>query len=232
MAIDSRRSDTSPTGIRVSISSVAPPAAAARPCADRGGCGRARPRSCRSCSSGVRPLAGRAISSGTLSRTIAANCAENLPWLATHPDTNNGPAAISARSACIRSSRHSCSIPEPSAAGTCSLQPPWSVSTTRCPRRASSASAVDFPTPDIPVIRTAATAAAYPGAGAISDRFGCPAQLRRRGERMPGPPVGARQSTRSSSSAMGQAPSVQLEITVRVVPGPGSCMLQNDTPAS
>ena len=53
----------------------------------------------------------------------------------------------------MRSSRQSHSF----VAGTHSLHAGESVSTTRKPRRPSSASAVDLPVPDMPVTRTLAT---------------------------------------------------------------------------
>ena len=75
----------------------------------------------------------------------------------------------------MRSSRHS-SCGRPSVADhTPAAYPPVSVSTTRRPRRASSASAVDFPVADIPVTRTATTARRW----------------RQAGTRAPGPPGAA-----------------------------------------
>jgi hypothetical protein len=59
-----------------------------------------------------------------------------------------------ASTAFIASSRQSCSVPDPSGVATSMLKVDMSASTTRWPRRASSASAVDLPVPDIPVIRT------------------------------------------------------------------------------
>src|SRR5262249_39137906 len=44
--------------------------------------------------------------------------------------------------------------------------------------------------------------------------------------------MGAHGGIVSNHSAMGHGPSVQFEITVRVDPVPGSCSLQNETPAS
>jgi hypothetical protein len=67
----------------------------------------------------------------------------------TVPETCKDGPSSRARSCVIRSSRHT----YPPSASDHSLQPPKSVSTTRNPSLPSSASALDFPVPDIPVTR-------------------------------------------------------------------------------
>lgn len=65
------------------------------------------------------------------------------------PRDVQGPASSPASSCVIQSSRQT----HPPSASDHSLQPPTSVSTTRKPSFSSSASALDFPVPDIPVTR-------------------------------------------------------------------------------
>jgi hypothetical protein len=71
-----------------------------------------------------------------------------------HPATNSDLLTCWASSASIASSRQSCSAADLSGEATSMLQADKSASITRWPRRASSASAVDLPVPDMPVIRT------------------------------------------------------------------------------